>query len=201
MTDDFNFTESAEYSIADLKKVCRKHGCTINDLLMAVFSSQLQAYDNKVKALTHNNKDTVAAAAAKTEASPQELKEGVIMVAINLRDSPKDLTDMRRGGNQLHYEMVRFPLCDRFDNSLKSIKSQLDDFKNSNRLYYLFTAQTITGALLPKFANQYLINGVMRKGTKVSVTNICGPEEPLYFGYGNKARNSMVANYYEESFL
>jgi glucose-1-phosphate cytidylyltransferase len=37
---------------------------------------------------------------------------------------------------------------------------QEDDFKNSNRLYYLFTAQTLTGALLPTFANRHLINGV-----------------------------------------
>ena len=82
------------------------------------------------------------------------------MVVINLRESPKDLAEMRRGGNQLHYEMVKFPLSDSFDSSLKRIKSQLDVFKNSNRLYYLFTAQTLTGALLPNFANRHLINGV-----------------------------------------
>ena len=79
------------------------------------------------------------------------------MVVINLRESPKDLAEMRKGGNQLHYEMVRIPLCDRFDSSLKRIKSQLDNFKNSNRLYYLFTAQTITGAILPRFLNRLLI--------------------------------------------
>jgi hypothetical protein len=82
------------------------------------------------------------------------------MVVINLRESPKDVAEMRRGGNQLHYEMVKFPLSDSFESSLKRIKSQLDDFKNSNRLYYLFTAQTLTGALLPTFANRHLINGV-----------------------------------------
>jgi len=80
-----------------------------------------------------------------------------MMVVINLRDSPKDLAEMRRGGNQLHYEIVKIPLSEHFESSLKRIKSQLDDFKNSNRLYYLFTAQTLTGAFLPTFANQQLI--------------------------------------------
>ena len=65
MTNDFKFTESADYSVADLKKVCRMHGCTINDLLMTVFTTQVQAYENKVKALSHNSKDT----SAKPEAS------------------------------------------------------------------------------------------------------------------------------------
>jgi hypothetical protein len=41
------------------------HGCTINDLLMTVFTTQVQAYENKVKALSHNSKDT----SAKPEAS------------------------------------------------------------------------------------------------------------------------------------
>lgn len=58
MTNDFKFTESAEYSVADLKKVCRMHGCTINDLLMTVFTTQVQAYENKAKALSHKSKDT-----------------------------------------------------------------------------------------------------------------------------------------------
>jgi hypothetical protein len=93
--------------------------------------------------------------------------------------------------------VVKFPLCEKFESSLQRIKSQLDDFKNSNRLYYLNVAQTLTGALLPDFVNKYLINGLMRKASKVSITNICGPEEALHFGYGNKARSIMFANYYE----
>jgi hypothetical protein len=34
------------------------HGCTINDLLMTVFTTQVQAYENKAKALSHKSKDT-----------------------------------------------------------------------------------------------------------------------------------------------
>lgn len=40
------------------------------------------------------------------------------MVVINLRDKPKNILEMRKGGNQLHYEMVKFPLSDKFDFSL-----------------------------------------------------------------------------------
>jgi hypothetical protein len=176
-----------------LKKVCRKHGCTINDLLLTVFTTQVQAYENKVNGTT---KDTTSSLTGNSQA-----QEGVMMVVINLRDAPKTLQDLRRGGNQLHYEIIKVPLCDKFQSSLERIKGQLDDFKNSHRLYYLFTGQMLTGALLPSFINQYLINGVMRKATKISITNICGPEEPLQFGYGNKARSIMFANYYEEAFL
>jgi len=179
--------------VADLKKVCRKHGCTINDLLLTVFTTQLQVYENKVKGTT---KDTTTSLTGN-----DKTEEGVMMVVINLRDAPKTLKDLRRGGNQLHYEIIKFPLCEKFQSSLERIKSQLDDFKNSHRLYYLYTAQWLTGALLPAFVNHFLINGVMRKGTKISITNICGPEEPLEFGYGNKARSIMFANYYEEAFL
>lgn len=52
-----------------------------------------------------------------------------MMVVINLRDVPKSLKEMRKGGNQLHYEMIKFPLSDRFDLALKRLKGQLDEFK------------------------------------------------------------------------
>lgn len=39
VTDDFKYTESTEYLVTDLKKVCRVYGCTINDLLLAVFTT------------------------------------------------------------------------------------------------------------------------------------------------------------------
>ena len=55
------------------------------------------------------------------------------MVVINLRDTPKNFDDLRLGGNQIHFEMVRFPLSDVFESSLHRIKSQLEDIENSNR--------------------------------------------------------------------
>jgi hypothetical protein len=50
----------------------------------------VQVYENKVNgshtATHHDNTNT-------------DQKEGVMMVVINLRDSPKTLTEMRKGGN------------------------------------------------------------------------------------------------------
>jgi len=54
--------------------------------------------------------------------------------------------------------------------------------------------------LAPKFLNDFLLNDIMRKGTKISITNICGPEDPLKFGNA-VSQDIMFANYYEENFL
>ena len=58
------------------------------------------------------------------------------MVSINAKDIPKNIAEMRMGGNKLKFEMIRFPLSEVFNSSLSRLKSQLDEFKNSNRLYY-----------------------------------------------------------------
>jgi WS/DGAT C-terminal domain len=129
-------------------------------------------------------------------------KEAIINVVINLRNPPQSIQEMRAAGNQLHYHIVKFPLVHDFKASLMRIKEQLDDFKNSNKLYFLYTAMYFVSALAPKFVNDFLLNDVMRKGTKISITNICGPEEPLQFGAsGAKSEAIMFANYYEENFL
>ena len=64
----------------------------------------------------------------------------------------------------------------------------------------MYTAMYFVGALGPKFLNDFLLNDVMRKGTKISITNICGPEAPLKFGNA-VSQDIMFANYYEENFL
>jgi len=62
------------------------------------------------------------------------------MVVINLRDPPMSIKEMKKAGNQLHYEIIRFPITSDLTQALTKIKSQLDDFKTSTKSYYLFTA-------------------------------------------------------------
>ena len=58
----------------------------------------------------------------------------------------------------------------------------------------------IVSAIAPKVVNSFILDDVMRKGTKISITNICGPEAALKFGSA-VSQDIMFVNYYEENFL
>jgi|LauGreDrversion4_2_1035121.scaffolds.fasta_scaffold137586_1 hypothetical protein len=74
---------------------------------MAVFTSQVNAYEKKVNGTKKDSSTSITG-------DQQGKKEGLIMVVINLRDAPKSIKEMRRGSNHLHYEIVKFPLTECF---------------------------------------------------------------------------------------
>ncbi len=90
--------------------ICKKHNCTINDMILTLLTTSL---------------DVCRDASSTTSGVCNNLKteEASLMVVINLRDPPNSVKEMKKAGNQLHYEIIRFPITSDLTPSLTRIKS------------------------------------------------------------------------------
>ena len=148
------------FRVEDLKKVSKKHECTINDLICAVFGTALRAYLDK------------------NEEQANIPKEGKFVIPVNTRPTPKTILEMRAGHNENNGLLICLPYSGDFRSTLARIKQQVEDFKNSHRLYMLPAFVTLAAIIFPSFTKSVWMPK-MYESMQVNLTNVCGSDVPL----------------------
>ena len=149
---------SKDYSVEDVKKVGKKFGVTINDVLMTITSVSLKEYLE-----------------AKGDLKAKTIK---LSMPISLREPPNTVEEFKL---QNSFAMVTIPLSlySDFESGLKKVKQQMDALKSSIEPFAMYFFVKL-GTFLPTILSKLI---AIDQANKLSLvfTNVPGPKTPLVF--------------------
>jgi hypothetical protein len=164
------FSVSEEFNLKDFKEIKEKYNMSFNDLFITIVSLA-------VKKLTD-------------EKIP-ELKEVVIVHPVGNTAIPKDISEVKLQ-NSIYAAIFKIPLIKDFENEHKNVvkilNKEIKDIKSidSNKKTINFISNFLSTDILNRIAD-YLL-----KSTDICVSNVPGPQEPLYLN-GSKIQSIIVA--------
>ena len=155
------YSLSKTFDVGALKIVTKRLSCSLNDLILTLFSQALDDYS-----MTHK----------------MPLAEGLqVAVACNLRTKPNSKKDFTYF-NRIHSEKVTCKLLSQgvpFDKCILNSKSKMEKFKESYSKYNQWYQTIIATYLVPDIIFDLILPSAIAKNSKVALTNICGPSAPL----------------------
>lgn len=159
-------TWSRAFSVADMKRIGKATGATINDVLMSAVSGALRRY------------------LAQHGAVAADLNVRAV-IPVNLRR----LEDAHQLGNQFGLVFLSLPLG--MEETLErvfEVRRRMDALKRSPEAYVVFQLLRTIGAG-PRPIFELVLDMFSKKGTAV-VTNVIGPREPIALA-GSRMRQAM----------
>jgi diacylglycerol O-acyltransferase len=157
---------TASLSLSEVKKLGKQAGATVNDILLATCSGALRRYLQENKAL------------------PEETL---------LANVPVSIRHINRPGNQITYVGAR--LCTDVRDPLKRLKGigsstihakqEVADVSPAAAISFAVMAQGLVAVL-----NRFHISDLLPPPANVTISNVPGPRQPLYFGGAR-----MLVNY------